>query len=150
MAGSSSHGTLVAPKTKTPSCEVPIPCICTRNSVLILRVESLSPSERFEHNESISSIKMMDGFFCRANSNRFFTSLYVSSVSQATVRSHNRLLFTFSLPFRNQCGRRNRKKGRVCFGCNCFGQVWFPCSWWLHEHQLTLSSVFDQVRPHTP
>lgn len=150
MAGSSSHGTLVAPKTKTPSCEVPIPCICTRNSVFILRVESLSPSERFEHNESISSIKMMDGFFCRANSNRFFTSLYVSSVSQATVRSHNRLLFTFSLPFWHQCGRRNREKGWVCFGCNCFGQVWFPCSWWLHEHQLTLSIVFDQVRPHTP
>lgn len=51
------------------------PCICTRNSVLILRAASLSFSLLEPHKESISSMKMMDGLFSRANENRFFTNL---------------------------------------------------------------------------
>lgn len=51
------------------------PCICTRNSVLILRVASLSFSLLEPHKESISSMKMMDGLFSRANENKFFTNL---------------------------------------------------------------------------
>lgn len=51
------------------------PCICTRNSVLILRAASLSFSLLEPHKESISSMKMMDGLCSRANVNRFFTNL---------------------------------------------------------------------------
>mmetsp|Transcript_63686 Transcript_63686/g.127952 ORF Transcript_63686/g.127952 Transcript_63686/m.127952 type:complete len:232 (+) Transcript_63686:139-834(+) len=74
MAGSSSHGTLVAPSTSSPSIWVDTPCICTRNSVLTLREDSDSPSDRDPHMESISSMKMMACSSARASSNKFFTS----------------------------------------------------------------------------
>merc|ERR1712164_196434 len=78
MAGSSSQGTFVAPRTNIPSCVLPTPCIWTKNSVLILRADSLSPSPRALHKESISSMKMIDGFFSRAKSNRFLISFSLS------------------------------------------------------------------------
>ena len=34
---------------------------------MILLVESFSPSERYPHNESISSMKIIEGFFSLAN-----------------------------------------------------------------------------------
>lgn len=52
-----------------------IPCICTRNSVLMRRAASLSFSLREPHSESTSSMKMMEGLCCLASSKRFFTSL---------------------------------------------------------------------------
>lgn len=52
-----------------------VPSICTRNSVLIRRADSLSPSFRDPHNESTSSMKMMAGRFSRAISKRLRTNL---------------------------------------------------------------------------
>lgn len=52
-----------------------LPCIWTKNSVLILRAASLSFSLREPQRESTSSMKMMEGLCCRASSNRFLTSL---------------------------------------------------------------------------
>lgn len=46
----------------------------TRNSVLILLLDSLSPSDRAVQRESISSMKMMLGFDSRAISNICFTN----------------------------------------------------------------------------
>ena len=40
---------------------LPTPCICTKNSVLILLAESFSPSLRCPQSESISSMKMIEG-----------------------------------------------------------------------------------------
>ena len=119
MAASKCHGILVAPRTRIPSVSLPTPwnnwytspkylfhtkirvlaitCICTRNSVLILRADSDSLSERDPHNESTwtaresmkktnkqksgsinelitSSMKMMLGLCSRAISKRFFTN----------------------------------------------------------------------------
>jgi len=66
---------LVAPSTSTPDWSLPTPCICTRNSVLMRREASLSPSPRAPASESISSMKMIDGFCLRAISNSVRTSL---------------------------------------------------------------------------
>mmetsp|Transcript_20409 Transcript_20409/g.60851 ORF Transcript_20409/g.60851 Transcript_20409/m.60851 type:complete len:225 (+) Transcript_20409:569-1243(+) len=73
MAGSSSQGMFVAPSTSRPSVRVATPCICTRNSVLMRRVASDSPSDREPHMESISSMKMMACSSLRAIWKRFFT-----------------------------------------------------------------------------
>mmetsp|Transcript_5634 Transcript_5634/g.11914 ORF Transcript_5634/g.11914 Transcript_5634/m.11914 type:complete len:319 (+) Transcript_5634:421-1377(+) len=73
MAASISHGVLVAPSMRTPVCFLPTPSICTRNSVLIRRAESFSPSDREPHKESISSMKMIAGVFSRAISNKLRT-----------------------------------------------------------------------------
>mmetsp|Transcript_126276 Transcript_126276/g.188443 ORF Transcript_126276/g.188443 Transcript_126276/m.188443 type:complete len:253 (-) Transcript_126276:90-848(-) len=78
MAASMFQGKLVAARTSTPSCELPTPCICTRNSVLIRRALSLSLSDRALHNESISSRKMMAGLLSLANSNIPRTSFSLS------------------------------------------------------------------------
>mmetsp|Transcript_6330 Transcript_6330/g.9648 ORF Transcript_6330/g.9648 Transcript_6330/m.9648 type:complete len:259 (-) Transcript_6330:165-941(-) len=59
IAASNSHGTLVAPSTSTSDL-FPTPSICTKNSVLIRRAESDSPSLRLPVRESTSSMKMMD------------------------------------------------------------------------------------------
>ncbi len=77
IAESRIHGMFVAPSTSRPSLFVPTPCICTRTSVLIRRELSLSVSERAEHSESISSMKMIHGEFSRASSNRALTNLGV-------------------------------------------------------------------------
>jgi len=63
MALSKAHGKFVAPKTKTPVSSCPTPCIWTKNYVFTLLDASFSPSDRLPHIESISSIKMIDGFF---------------------------------------------------------------------------------------
>ena len=84
MALSSSQGTFVAPSTRTPSILLPTPYICTRNSVLILLVESFSPSDRDPHNESISSIKMIDGFFSLAMLNNCLISFSDSPIHLLT------------------------------------------------------------------
>ena len=73
IAGSSSQGMFVAPSTSRPSLRVDTPCICTRNSVLMRRVASDSPSLRLPHMESISSMKMMACSSWRAISNKFLT-----------------------------------------------------------------------------
>mmetsp|Transcript_82686 Transcript_82686/g.145928 ORF Transcript_82686/g.145928 Transcript_82686/m.145928 type:complete len:318 (-) Transcript_82686:607-1560(-) len=75
MAASISQGVLVAPSTRMPSCVLPTPCICTRNSVLMRRALSFSPELRDEQRESISSMKIIAGFFSRAISNKLRTSL---------------------------------------------------------------------------
>lgn len=54
---------------------LPTPCICTRNSVLMRRALSFSPELRDEQRESISSMKIIAGFFSRAISNKLRTSL---------------------------------------------------------------------------
>ena len=77
MAASISHGVLVAPSMRTPVCFLPTPSICTRNSVLIRRAESFSPSDREPHKESISSMKMIAGVLSRAISNKLRTRLLV-------------------------------------------------------------------------
>lgn len=50
------------------------PCICTKNSVLILLALSDSLSDLDEQSESTSSMKIMLGLCALANSNRFLTS----------------------------------------------------------------------------
>lgn len=50
------------------------PCIWTKNSVLIRLADSDSLSERDEHNESTSSMNIILGLCCLANSNRFLTN----------------------------------------------------------------------------
>src|SRR5690349_3391209 len=70
MAGSNPQGTFVAPSTRIPVSLLPTPCICTRNSVLIRRLLSFSPSPRDEQRESTSSMKIIAGALRRANSNR--------------------------------------------------------------------------------
>mmetsp|Transcript_11900 Transcript_11900/g.17856 ORF Transcript_11900/g.17856 Transcript_11900/m.17856 type:complete len:202 (+) Transcript_11900:508-1113(+) len=80
IAESSSQGTFVAPSTKTPLESFPTPSICTRNSVLILLAESLSPSDLDPHRESTSSMKIIalppgDSL---AISKRFLTSFSLS------------------------------------------------------------------------
>lgn len=59
---------------KIPSVEFPTPSIYTRNSVLILRDDSASPSVLLPQSESTSSIKIRAGFFSLAISNKFLTS----------------------------------------------------------------------------
>lgn len=56
-----------------PSVLLPHPSIWTRNSVLMRRDDSFSPSVLLPHSESTSSMKMRDGFFSRAISKRFLT-----------------------------------------------------------------------------
>mmetsp|Transcript_11955 Transcript_11955/g.21720 ORF Transcript_11955/g.21720 Transcript_11955/m.21720 type:complete len:221 (-) Transcript_11955:192-854(-) len=80
IAASSSQGTFVAPRTKTFPSFDPIPSICTRNSVFILRDESLSPSVRLPQRESTSSINMiaLPPGDSRAISNKFLTKRSLS------------------------------------------------------------------------
>jgi hypothetical protein len=65
-----------------------LPCIWTRNSVLILRADSDSLSERDEQRESTSSMNMILGLCCLASSNRFFTS-FSDSPSHLETRSED-------------------------------------------------------------
>mmetsp|Transcript_3165 Transcript_3165/g.4630 ORF Transcript_3165/g.4630 Transcript_3165/m.4630 type:complete len:255 (+) Transcript_3165:571-1335(+) len=66
---------LVAPSTSTPVSSSPLtPFICTRNSVLMRRADSLSCDPLEPHNESTSSIKMMAGLDSRAISNKLRTN----------------------------------------------------------------------------
>lgn len=74
------------PNTRIPSLSFPTPCICTKNSVLIRLALSLSVSDREEHRESTSSIKMMLGLCCRASSNKFLTN-FSDSPSHLETRS---------------------------------------------------------------
>lgn len=74
IAGSKAQGKLVAPKTKTPVSSWPTPCICTRNSVLTLLEASFYPSDRLPHIESISSMKMIEGFLYLAILNKALIS----------------------------------------------------------------------------
>ena len=87
MAASISHGVLVAPSMRTPVCFLPTPSICTRNSVLIRRAESFSPSDREPHKESISSMKMIAGVLSRAISNKLRTRL-VHTHTQTHTQKH--------------------------------------------------------------
>lgn len=66
-ASSSSWGRFVAPMRRSLSLgSVAAPSSCTRNSVLTRRVESWSPSERWQSSESISSTKITAGRWPRA------------------------------------------------------------------------------------
>lgn len=65
------HRDLNTTQKKKPN----IPCICTRNSVLILLADSLSFSLLEPHKESTSSMKIIAGLLSRASSNNCFTSL---------------------------------------------------------------------------
>lgn len=84
MAASICHGMLVAPRTSTPFISFPTPCICTRNSVFILLDASLSPSPLEPHNESTSSINIIDGFCSLARVNSCFTNLSLSPIHLET------------------------------------------------------------------
>ena len=60
----------MAPSTSTcPFSLLPMPCICTMNSVLMRRAASDSLSPRAEQRESTSSMKMMLGALSRARLN---------------------------------------------------------------------------------
>lgn len=65
-----------------------LPCIWTRNSVLILLADSLSFSLLEPHKESTSSTKMMAGLLSRAISKSCFTSLQAK-----TNKKKNSLLY---------------------------------------------------------
>lgn len=69
-----TDGVFVAPSTRIPFKSFATPCICTKNSVLMRRALSFSPSPRVPHNESTSSMKIIAGLFLRANSNSVLTS----------------------------------------------------------------------------
>lgn len=172
IAESSVQGIFVAPRTRIPSLSTPTPewtrgtsdvncfgrvlsfkltssspCICTRNSVLILRAASLSFSLLEPHKESISSMKMMDGLFSRANVNRFFTNLggrleikrrrktlkcaNVFNMFQGQMsHDHKALLFTFAQPLGDEVGGWDGEEGGVIGFCgHRFGKVRLPCSW---------------------
>jgi hypothetical protein len=83
IALSRIHGMFVAASTSTPVSSCPTPFICTRNSVLIRRLPSLSPSPREPASESSSSMKMIDGFCSRAIWNSCLTSLSGASGHRA-------------------------------------------------------------------
>ena len=78
MAKSRAYGKLVAPRMRIPSSSLPTPCILVKNYVLTLFVASLSFSDRLLHKASISSMKIMEGFFSLARVKREFIifSLY--------------------------------------------------------------------------
>lgn len=61
IPASSPQGKFVAPRTRILPSLFPTPCICTRNSVLTLLLDSSSLSVRLETKESISSMKMIEG-----------------------------------------------------------------------------------------
>ena len=61
--------------TNLPLLSSPTPYICTKNSVFTLRLASFSPSDRFPHKESISSMKIIEGFFSRAIVNSVLINL---------------------------------------------------------------------------
>lgn len=73
MAGSSSQGRLVAPRTVRFDLEFPTPYICTKNSVLTHFEDSFSLSLQAETKLSISSIKIIEFFCLRAYLKSFFT-----------------------------------------------------------------------------
>lgn len=83
---------------------------------MIRRALSLSLSERDEHNESTSSMKMIEGCFSRAIWNRFFTSLYEKS-SILAVLSFDSLL-TLAQPFGDEIGTAHREESRPSGFCS--------------------------------
>lgn len=97
MAGSSCHGMLVAPNTKTPVESFPTPLIYIssfskrhtwmRSSVLIRLLASDSPSPLVPVNESISSMKMIAGFCSRAMVKSCLTNLSSAPPWLQTYRS---------------------------------------------------------------
>lgn len=126
----------------------PSPCICTRNSVLILRAASLSFSLLEPHKESISSMKMMAGLFSRANENRFFTNLVRGTERRKTLKTvylftmfqgcmsdeHRALLFTFAQPLGHEVGGGDGEEGGIIGFCgHRLGKVGLPCSWRTEE-----------------
>ena len=66
IAGSNAQGKLVAPNTNTPSLLFPTPYIYTKNSVFTLLDASVSLPSLLPHIESISSMKIIQGFLSRA------------------------------------------------------------------------------------
>jgi len=79
MAASMSLGRLVAPKTRIlVSFVVLSPSHMLMNSAFIMPVTSWSLLLRCRRNESISSMKMMEGCSLRASENRAETSLLLS------------------------------------------------------------------------
>lgn len=90
MAGSSSHGVLVAPKTRIPLLLLPTPCIWTRNSVLILLEVSFSPSFLDPQRESISSMKIIAWSCSLAIVNNYFTS-FSDSPSHLETKSEDEI-----------------------------------------------------------
>lgn len=109
---------MVAPRTSTPVSSFPTPLIwpstslpirhqtqqdegkltCTKNSVFIRLLASDSPSPLVPVNESISSMKMMDGFCSRAIWNSCLTSLisaqfYVDGAEGETRADGSRIPF---------------------------------------------------------
>mmetsp|Transcript_13671 Transcript_13671/g.32959 ORF Transcript_13671/g.32959 Transcript_13671/m.32959 type:complete len:257 (+) Transcript_13671:881-1651(+) len=80
-AWSNWYGVLVAASTSTRPPSLPTPCICTKISVLMRRLASLSPpSPREPHSASISSMKMMLGLWSRAIEKSWFTSFSLSPI----------------------------------------------------------------------
>lgn len=132
IALSSCQGMLEAPRTKTPSVSLPTPFICTRNSVLILRDASDSPSPRVPQSESTSSMKIMAGLFSRAILNNCLTSLYKNVNKRALLCCYPNVLhwpLTLTHPFRYQIRRGYRKEGAVGLRSYSFCQKRFTSSW---------------------
>lgn len=78
--------TFVAPRTNTPSESFPTPFIWTKNSVLILRDASDSPSPLVPQSESTSSMKMIAGLFSLAIVKSCFTNLCVDMDWESQAR----------------------------------------------------------------
>ena len=132
MAESICQGMLVAPSTNTPSMLLPTPCICTRNSVLIRRLASLSPSPRDPQSESTSSIKIIEGLDSRAIWKSCLTNL-----DQLLLRPP----FTFAHPLTHEIRRWYWKKRSICLCRHCLCQKWFACPW-----RLSLISILTPNR----
>mmetsp|Transcript_93495 Transcript_93495/g.227147 ORF Transcript_93495/g.227147 Transcript_93495/m.227147 type:complete len:222 (-) Transcript_93495:525-1190(-) len=92
MAVSRSQGVLVAPRMRSLPESFPTPSIWARNSVLMRRAASDSPdSPRAPQRESTSSMKMIEGLFSRAISNKLLTSRSLSPIHLET-RSDEEML----------------------------------------------------------
>ncbi len=133
------------------------PCICTRNSVLILRAASLSFSFLDPQSESTSSMKMMDGLCWRARSNRFFTSL--ENNSNATVQRGLQFTYTDGLknsllalaePLRHEVrGRHGEEGGVIGLGGHSFGQIRLACAGGAEQKNAPPRGALACITAHT-
>ena len=133
MAESSAHGIFVAARTRMPSVSLPTPFICTKISVLIRLDASLSESFRLPQRESISSIKMIDGFCSRAIAKSCLMVLFMPDLGGVfsltdSKKKEKDVPFTFAEEFGNEIGRRDGEEGGVCLGGDRFGQKRFTSS----------------------
>lgn len=155
--------------TNNRFCSSDLPCIWTRNSVLIRRAASLSFSLLEPQRESISSMKMIEGLCSLARLKRFFTNLgskrdvFKKVLSCLKVKVYTTgfsiilcstlafmdccsydLLFTLSQPFGDEVRRGDGEEGWVvCLCGNSFCQIGLSCTWGSKEQDPSPWSSFS-------